>query len=64
FIDICFVGVGIIRRSDLKFGNNDDDKSEKHLFDETIPTATALLLKALRNSIINSSKHSTSSARN
>ncbi|CAF4953990.1 unnamed protein product, partial [Rotaria sp. Silwood1] len=63
FIVMCFIGVGIIRRSDWKFGDNDDDEPEKHLSDETISTATALLSKTPRNSIIHSSKHSTSNVR-
>ncbi|CAF4526149.1 unnamed protein product, partial [Rotaria sp. Silwood2] len=63
FIGMCFIGVGIIRRSDWKFGYNDDDEPEKHLSEETISTATALLSKTPRNSIIHSSKQTTSSVR-
>lgn len=45
------------------FSSSDDDESEKHLSDETISTATALLSKSPTNSIIHSSKHATSTIR-
>ncbi|CAF1054040.1 unnamed protein product [Rotaria sordida] len=62
-IAMCFIGIAIIKRSDWKFGFHGDDETEKHLSDETISTATALLSKTPRNSIIHSSKHLTSNVR-
>ncbi|CAF3424648.1 unnamed protein product [Rotaria socialis] len=63
FLFMCFIGVGIVRRSDWKFSDNDDDEPEKPLSEETISTATALLSKSPRNSIIHSPKNSTSTVR-
>ncbi len=47
----------------FRFGDNDDDESEKHLSDEAISTATALLSKTPANSIIHSSKNPTPTIR-
>ncbi|UJR22114.1 hypothetical protein I4U23_025178 [Adineta vaga] len=61
-IFLCLVGIGIIRRSDWKF-NDDEDESDKHLSDETISSATALLAKTPANGIIHSSKSPTTTIR-
>jgi hypothetical protein len=47
----------------FRFGNNDEDESDKHLSDEAISSATALLSKTPANSIIHSSKNPTSPIR-
>ncbi|CAF1662568.1 unnamed protein product, partial [Adineta ricciae] len=54
-IFICLVGIGITRRSDWKF-DEDEDESDKHLSDETISSATALLSKTPASGIIHCSK--------
>jgi hypothetical protein len=50
-------------KSLFRFLHNDEDESYKHLSDETISTATALLSKTPANSIIHSSKNATSTIR-
>jgi hypothetical protein len=62
-IGICFIVIGFVRHFDRRFGNNDEDESDKHLSDEAISTATALLSKTPANGIIHSSKNSTSTIR-
>ena len=43
-----------------RFSHDDEDESEKHLSDETILIATALLSKTPTNSIMHSSKNPSS----
>ncbi|CAF1488649.1 unnamed protein product [Adineta steineri] len=62
FIFLCLIGIGILRRADWKF-NDEEDESEKHLSDETISTATALLSKTPASGIIHSSKSPPSTIR-
>ncbi|CAF3207018.1 unnamed protein product [Rotaria sp. Silwood2] len=63
FIGMCLVGVGVVTHSDWKLDDNDEYQSRKHLSDESISAATALLSTAPANGIVHSSKNTPLSIR-
>jgi len=61
FVGLCFIIFAFIKHFDWRRFSQDHDESHKHLSDETISIATALLSKSPSSSIIHTSKHPSTS---